>query len=351
MGIRLQGLQILDCQIAAFFQRQPYISKAETVNTALPCSNHFWNAPTVWAWKALLGPADIPPSTYFLTTLTSILLYKQISDVLPFPPLDDFSKTLYVYVLHTQVFEWRETVCMLNPTGLLSSPLSMAPQHIGASLQERRSWLESCLENWATFYGDSNQADPTNRNQKNFSGLLLYHLAILALRINFSDLHIVAGRSGTEEDIALSEQSLRNWLQEDRAHVILDGTIQMVKVAHETIAAGEAQRSGFELSICVFMSGLVFWVMSRFGSGSLITSIEHQEMPLVSNVPGPGYNSKGPWNGEDGETIEHQGEVTPQATHLLLCQVADARNCLRAMKCHRLAVAFGDILDQFLSNA
>lgn len=320
------------------------------MNAALPCADHFWNAPTVWAWKALLGPADIPPSTYFLTTLTSILLYKEISDVLPFPPLDGFCGTLYAYVLHTQVFEWRETICMLNPTGLLSSPLSMAPQHIGTSLQERRTWLESSLETWASFYGESNQADPTNRNRKNFPGILLYHLAVLALRINFSDLHIVAGRSGSKEDIALSEQSLRNWLQEERAHVILDGTIQMVKVAHETIAAGEAQRSGFELSVCLFMSGLVFWVMSRFGSCSMITSIGHLKMPLASNVPGPGYNSNDPWNQENG-TPEHRDDVTSQATYLLLCQVADARNCLRAMKCHRLAVAFGDILDQFLSNS
>ncbi|KAJ5658925.1 hypothetical protein N7507_005376 [Penicillium longicatenatum] len=346
------SIYILDCQIAAFFQRQPYISKAETVNAALPCSDGFWNAPTVWAWKALLGPADIPPSTYFLTTLTSILLYNEIPDVLPFPPLDDFCKTLYAYVLHTHVFEWRQTICMLNPTGLLSSPLSMAPQKIGNSLEERRMWLESCLDNWATFYGDNNQADPTNRYQKNFPGILLYHLAILALRINFSDLHIVAGRSGSEGDIALAEQSLRNWLQEERASFILDGTIQMLKAAHETIAAGEAQRSGFELSICLFMSGLVFWVMSRFGSHGLVTIIQRQEMPLASNLPGPGYSSKDPWISENGEeTTEHCDEMSSQAKDLLLSQVADARGCLRAIKCHRLAVAFGDILDQFLGNS
>lgn len=34
-----------------------------------------------------------------------------------------------------RVFEWRETICMLNPKGLLVSPLSMASQDIGASLE------------------------------------------------------------------------------------------------------------------------------------------------------------------------------------------------------------------------
>ncbi|KAJ5632038.1 hypothetical protein N7490_008377 [Penicillium lividum] len=345
------SIYILDCQVAAFFQRQPYLSKAETVNAALPCSDTFWNAPTAWAWKALLGPADIPPSTYFLPTLTSILLYRQIPDVLPFPPLDDFCKTLYAYVLHTHVFEWRQTICMLNPTGILSSPLSLAPENIGSSLKERGIWLEECLANWATFYGDGGQADPIDRNRKNFSGILLYHLAVLAVRINFSDLNIVAGRSGSEEDIELAEQSLRNWLQEERAQVILDGTIQMMKAAHETIAAGDAQQSCFELAICLFISGLVFWALSRFGSRSLMLSIPQQEMLMASNSSGSGYTNGDECNqGNREETTELGDEESSHAIHWLLCHVADARNCLRSMKCHRLAMAFGDILDQFLTR-
>lgn len=320
--------------MAAFFQRQPYISKAETANTALPCSNTFWKAPTAWAWKSLLGPADIPPSTYFLTTLTTILLYKSIPDVLPFPPLDDFCKTLYAYVLHTHVFEWRQTISMLNPTGLLSSPVSLAPQNIGDSLKERREWLLACLENWDTSYGNENQADPTNRDPKNSSGILLFHLAMLALHLNFSDLHIITGRSGSDADIELAKQSLRNWLQEERVKRVFDCNTQMLTAARDAIAAGDAQRSSFELAICLFMGGLTSWAISRFGGPVQIPTL------TASGEYGVGQSYD-----------QHQSnpgsfaETSSEAKDFLTGQVSEARDGLRALKCLRLAVAFGDILD------
>jgi hypothetical protein len=315
----------------------------------LPCSETFWNAGTAWGWKALLGPAEIPPSTYFLTTLTTILLHNEISEVLPFPPLDDFCKTLYAYVLHSHVFEWRQTICMLNPTGLLSSPLSLAPQNIGNSLQERQRWLEACLKNWDTNYGEGNQADPNN-NRKSSSGILLYHLAMLALHINFSDLHIVAGRSGSEEDIGLAEQSLRNWLQNERAQLILDRTMDILNASYDAIDAGDAQRSGFELAICLFLSGLTCWAMSRFASRSFIFALQQREIPLGSRV------SRKVGLDENVHQHEMRGLNQPgsaddsQAIFPLLVQVADARDGLRSLKCHRLAVAFGDILDRFLTE-
>lgn len=324
--------------MAAFFQRQPYISKAETVNTALPCSETFWKAPTAWAWKSLLGPADIPPSTYFLTTLTTILLHKNIPDVLPFPPLDDFCKTLYVYVLHSHVFEWRQTICMLNPTGLLSSPVSLAPQNIGDSLQERREWLLASLKNWNDFYGNGNLADPTNRSPKNSSGILLYHLAIMALHLNFSDLHIVAGRSGSDADIELAKQSLRNWLQGDRAQKIFDCNSQMLSAALDTIAGGDAQQCGFELAICLFMGGLTSWAMSRFGG-----------LVRISRSRDPGE----PGSGGDQQYQSHPhifGENLPEVGNVFNDQVSGARDALRTLKWLRLAVAFGDILDRLHST-
>ncbi|KAJ5753426.1 uncharacterized protein N7511_007579 [Penicillium nucicola] len=331
---------MFDCQVAAFFQRQPYISKAEMINAALPCSETFWNASTAWAWKALLGPADIPPSTYFLTTLTTILLYNETT-VLPFPPLDEFCRTLYAYVLHSHVFEWRQTICMLNPTGLISSPLSLAPQNIGSSLQERQRWLEICLGNWNSNYGNGSQN--TTNDRKSSSGILLYHLAMLALHINFSDLHIVAGRSGSEDDIGLAEQSLRNWLQNDRALVILNRTMQMLDTAWDAIAAGDAQRNSFELAICLFMSGLTCWAMSRFGSPNLMLALQQSAVPLFSKTPrGDGYRSRH----QDEQTRNDPESLAGESS--LLFQVADARDGLRALKCHRIAVAFGDILDRFL---
>ncbi|KAJ5341504.1 hypothetical protein N7541_010628 [Penicillium brevicompactum] len=314
--------------------RQPYLSKAETANTALPCSNMFWKAPTAWAWKSLLGPADIPPSTYFIPTLTTILLHNDLPDVLPFPPLDDFCKTLYAYVLHTHVFEWRQTICMLNPTGLLSSPLSLAPQNIGESLQERREWLVSCLKNWDTFYGNDNQADPTNRNPKNSSGILLFHLAMLALHLNFSDLHMVTGRSGSEADIKLAKQSLRNWLQKERVQKIFDCNTRMLNAAHDAITAGDAQRSGFELAICLFMGGLTSWAISRFGS------------PVRISMLGASRQYAG---GQNFDQYQSNPELCTESSFdprdELNGQVSNARDGLRSLKCFRLAVAFGDILE------
>ncbi|KAJ5371189.1 uncharacterized protein N7496_007281 [Penicillium cataractarum] len=334
-------IYLLDCQVAALFQRQPYISKAETVNAALPCSGIFWNAPTAWAWKALLGPAEIPPSTYFLTTLTTILLHNEIPGVLPFPALDDFCKTLYAYVLHTHIFEWRQTICMLNPTGLVTSPVSLAPENIGATLQERRNWLERCLLNWASFYGDGSQADSTDRSSKTFSGILLYHLANLAIHLNFSDLHIVAGRSGSDADIGLAMQSLRNWLQKERAQNIFACNSQMLNAAHEAITAGDAQRSGFELAVSLFMGGLISWAISRFGSCDIMTL--HLNDPRTSDLP------QAELDGDDDGNQLSAGDSS-QVVNLLLDQVAGARDGLRTVTCVRLAASFGEILDRLLTE-
>lgn len=302
----------------------------------------FWNAPTAWAWKALLGPAEIPPSTYFLTTLTTILLHNEIPGVLPFPALDDFCKTLYAYVLHTHVFEWRQTICMLNPTGLITSPVSLAPENIGAALQERRNWLERCLINWASFYGDGSQANSTDRSSKNSSGILLYHLANLAIHLNFSDLHIVAGRSGTDADIELAEQSLRNWLQRERAQKIFTCNSQMLNAAHEAIAAGNAHRSGFELAVSLFMGGLISWAISRFGSCDLMS--RHLNDSRTSDLP------RAEVDDDDDASDQLSAENSSQAVNLLLDQVAGARDNLRTITCVRLAASFGEILDRLLTE-
>ncbi|KAJ6032581.1 hypothetical protein N7540_003313 [Penicillium herquei] len=333
-------IYLLDCQMSAFFQRQPYISKAETVNAALPCSDTFWSASTALAWKSLLGPAEIPPSTYFLTTLTTILLYQEIPNTLPFPPLDEFCKVLYAYVLHTHVFEWRQKICMINPTGLLTSPLSLGPQQIGNTLLERQTWLKSCLTNWDKFYGDGNQAETTNFRSKNSSGILLYHLAILALDLNFSDLHIVASRSGSDAAISVAEQSLHNWLQGERANKIFNINCQMLKAAHDSMAAGDTQRSGFELAICLFMGGLTSWAMSRFGN---------TDLTLSSNLPQEEHAS-GNRLDQHRDALDNFTADPLQASSLLVDQVEGARNGLRTLKCLRLAMAFANILDRLLTG-
>jgi hypothetical protein len=239
---------------------------------------------------------------------------------------------------------------MLNPTGLLSSPLSLAPQNIGNSLQERQRWLEVCLKNWHTNYGEENRAD-SGSDSKSSAGILLYHLAMLALHINFSDLHIVAGRSGSKDDIELAEQSLRNWLQQENAQLIFDSTMQMLDAAYNAITAGDAQKSVFELAICLFMSGLTFWAISRFGSRNLILALQQRQIPISSRVQrSTGYRGENSDSRHGKDIGQSSCETLSPGVSLLLTQVADARDGLRSLKCHRLAVAFGDILDRFITE-
>lgn len=202
---------------------------------------------------------------------------------------------------------------MLNPTRLITSPISLAPENIGISLQECRAWLEGCLSNWASLYGDGNEADSIDRSSKSSSGILLYHLASLALHLSFSDLHIVAGRSGSDADIGLAVQSLRNWLQGDRVQKIFSCNSQMLSAANEAIAAGDAQKSGFELAISLFMGGLI----SRFGSRCLM--INHLRASGISEVSRTELDS-------DDNRDQLGAEESPQAVNLLFDQVAGARD-------------------------
>jgi hypothetical protein len=230
---------------------------------------------------------------------------------------------------------------MLNPTGLLTSPISLAPENIGSSLQERRNWLECCLKNWASWYGDGNQAESGDHRSKSSSGILLYHLASLALHLNFSDLHIVAGRSGSDADIGLAVQSLRNWLQGERVQKIFVCNSQMLNAAHEAIAAGDAQKSGYELAISLFMGGLTSWAMSRFGSHNFMTA--HLNDSGTSGVSRTEPNS-------DQNRDQLSAEESPQAVNFLFEQVAGARDGLHAVRCVRLAVSFGEILDRLVTH-
>jgi hypothetical protein len=64
-------VQIFDCQYPALFNNQPYVSKAETTNCVFPCPEEYWEAPNAESWKMLLGPADMPPSTYAMSLIQS----------------------------------------------------------------------------------------------------------------------------------------------------------------------------------------------------------------------------------------------------------------------------------------
>lgn len=264
------SIYILDCQFAALLQRQPYISKAETINTALPCGSTYWEAATAQTWKLHLGPAEIPPSVYYLPTLTSILLGKELPDMMVFPSIDSFSRLFYVYVVHTHIFEWRQAVCMLNSTGLKDIPVSFAPEHLGEGLLDRQRWLVGALNTWLEAYGS---VDALNGGvtAQDTGGRLLYHLGHLALSISFSDLHVMVGRSGLQEDISIAAESLRNRLMADQSCNILSHAFQMLDLAFNMVERGQAQQCSFEVAICLFMGGLICWAVHHMSQAPELT--------------------------------------------------------------------------------
>lgn len=315
--------QILDCQYAALLNTQSFISKAETINAVLPCADAFWDATSAQTWKMILGPSEMPPSTYYLTTLNTILLNNTVPDVLPFPALDQFSRILYAYVLHTHVFEWRQTLCMLNPNGLMRSVLSFAPQHIGAGLIDRRDWLLSALDNWHTNYS-SHDAGPNVQMTFSPCGDLLYYLAQLAMRVSFSDLHLVTGRSGSEEDISLAEESLENWLQRDENEPTVGLAIKMLELAYRTIEEGQAHSCPLEIAVCLFIGGLICWTRCRLQSQPGTDDVDAHQMADLNDTSGA--------SNINSELLHH---------------VRRAAEALRSLWQCRLSAFFGSVLKFF----
>ncbi|KAK0100405.1 hypothetical protein ONS95_008356 [Cadophora gregata] len=122
------AIYLYDCQYPGLFNNQPYISKAETANSIFPCSCVYWEAKTSVSWKMLIGPANMPPSTFYIHALNTCLLPPGVVSV---HDLDEFGKVVLLYAIHTHIFEWRQAISMLVPNGpanativqVLSQPL------------------------------------------------------------------------------------------------------------------------------------------------------------------------------------------------------------------------------------
>ncbi|RAL62921.1 hypothetical protein DID88_004762 [Monilinia fructigena] len=167
------SIYILDCQYATLFNVQSYISRAETTNCVFPCPEQHWEAPSPQAWKMLLGPADIPPATYYLHALNGVLLHKWTKPPPPVIPTTIFGKSLLLYAIHTLIFDWRTSVSMLNPTGLMGTMGNHALD-IGAGLLSRRKWLIDALDSWTECYG-------ANSGEQSVAGKLLCSLGLCQL--------------------------------------------------------------------------------------------------------------------------------------------------------------------------
>ncbi|KAL2810240.1 fungal-specific transcription factor domain-containing protein [Aspergillus granulosus] len=251
------GLSIhtFDLQFPALFHNQPYISKSETVNLVLPCPDTFWEAKSAAAWKVLLGPAEIPPSTYFMVPLDTCLLYPATKWDPPYAPIDSFSKTILMYALFTHIFEWRQSVNIVQHSAFIRGPEGT---EMGEGLVERQEWLRDGLDAWISTYHQSGDSAPD-------AALLLHFLAQIHLDINVSDLHLYAGRSGLSEDIKLAKDSLRSWCRSPGSERTMHNVYGMLNLAYQIIERRSEHQCGFEISVALFTGGLTCWVYEKLG--------------------------------------------------------------------------------------
>ncbi|KAL4748227.1 fungal-specific transcription factor domain-containing protein [Aspergillus terricola var. indicus] len=278
LALSIYANQLFDLQFPALFLNQPYISKAETVNLLLPCHETFWEAPSAAAWKVLLGPAAIPPSTYFMVPLDTCLLYPATKREPPYAPIDSFGKTMLMYALFTHIFEWRQSLNIVLHSAFIRGPEGTGP---GEGLMEREKWLRDGLAAWLDSY---------HRDQNSQTGpapdaaLLLHYLAGVHLDINVSDLHLFAGRSGLSEDIDLAENSLRRWcVSPDSARTMLN-VYQMLEIAYRIIKGSREHQCGFEIAAALFTGGLMCWMYAKLGGQGPPTAPVASQINQASNA-------------------------------------------------------------------
>ncbi|EDN96758.1 predicted protein [Sclerotinia sclerotiorum 1980 UF-70] len=309
------GEVILDCQYASLFNVQPYISRAETTNCVFPCPEQHWEAPSPQAWNILLGPADIPPATYYLHALNGILLHKWTKPPPPVISTTVFGKTLVLYGIHTLIFDWRTSVSMLNPTGLMGTTGNHALD-IGAGLLSRRKWLIDALDSWNECYGESS-------GEHSIAGRLLCALGYVSLDVSLSDVHLMAGRSSSRQDCEFAAVNLRYWANSD----IVSGTMKhvygMLNLSYECIRIRDGnvvdgvlgtmglngrtlEEASYEIALCLFTGGLVCWVYKELRTG-----------------------------------------LGPQEKEEVMEGIRRAGRGLRGMRCWRMAEMFGRILATF----
>lgn len=290
------AIYLFDCQYPSFFNNQPYISKAETTNCVFACAAEYWEAVNAESWKVLIGPADVPPSTFYLHALNCCLLRKYVKPAPPFARTDSFGKIVLIYALFTHIFEWRQSVSMLNPTSLMSA-FSNSAHDLGDGLRGRRQWLLDSLDSFADCYHTPDTP---------IAASIMHQLAYVALNVSLSDLHLAAGRSSSKEDGEFAEQALKSWAHSDNAKGTMEHVEIMLGIAHQSLENGIAATASFEVAVCLFQGGLVCWVYDKL---------------------------------RDRNTMERDGRYDDH--------VRDASRALKSMGCWRMCAMFGGILKAF----
>lgn len=224
----------------------------------------------------LLGPADIPPATYYLHALNGVLLHKWTKPPPPVIPTTIFGKSLLLYAIHTLIFDWRTSVSMLNPTGLMGTMGNHALD-IGAGLLSRRKWLIDALDSWTECYGASSE-------EQSVAGKLLCSLGYVSLDVSLSDVHLMAGRSSNRQDCDFAAVNLRFWANSDIAGNTMKNVYEMLALSEQCIRMRDSrgedgvlgtmgmyssrpEEASYEIAVCLFTGGLVCWVYKELRTG------------------------------------------------------------------------------------
>jgi hypothetical protein len=205
-----------------------------------------------------LGPADMPPSTYYLHALNCCLLRKWIKPPPPIAKTGEFGKIVLMYALHTHVFEWRQSASMLNPTGLMGT-FGNSAHDLGEGLRQRRRWLKDGLDSFAECYQGPETSTATS---------LLHHLGYVALDVSLSDMHLVAGRSANKNDGSFAEENLKHWANSEIADSTMSHIYNMLELCHRCISMGTVADSSYEVAVCLFTGGMVCWAFAKLRVGA-----------------------------------------------------------------------------------
>lgn len=164
------------------------------------------------------------------------------------PNTGEFVKTLLLYALHTHIYDWRAATSMAAPTGVLSGDAPF--DDIGDPLRERRLWLLDALDSWEEIY---------LTNTTDTASLLLHRLGYMALDLNLSDMHLIAGRSNNPEDGNFAERNLRKWANSKAAPTTMRHVSNMLQICYQHVDAGIAAKASFEIAVGLFTGGIVCW--------------------------------------------------------------------------------------------
>ena len=222
----------------------------------------------------LVGPADMPPSSYYLHALNCCLLRKWVKPSPPIAKTDEFGKIVLMYSILTQIFEWRQATSMLNPTGLMGTFGNMV-HDMGEGLKERRRWLLDALDSFEECYMTPAMS-PASR--------LLHHLGYISLDVSLSDMHLAAGRSIIKRDEDFALENLRSWANSEISDRTMTHVFRMLEICYKIIESGMQGDSSYEITVCLFTGGIVCWAYARLRTGVVGTLIREEYMAQVKRA-------------------------------------------------------------------